>query len=485
MNQQKKTGKQKRQTWTHADVTSAKKMNLYLAIITLISSVSILWLCFLPVAKVEGVSLGNYYYFAEIFIKNLLSKLHFLSIEIIGTELYNDIMHTFTLVCALLILNGIIMFLKGISYIVAYYKNKSICLDKLKKRNVIFSAIISCILLLTIIAYLHIWEELFLFRTLLQWLLVLLMIFNIFLTMLIKIICLKKCEKITKEKAYHILKDKNAKEEHYNIGYEKTLAICILIIGLIFQILTSNFYFKTPFIRENEMPDCIMGEYLTVGEKVELNEISLKFYNETVASVYFGSTPSEFKSEYSISWGKNYYFYQKQIELITEEQLKLMPNNISEDATIEEIEKKLDEYARKIKELEKKKQALQQALRKVPVPIETVKFGTIQGKDDLIVKELIYNTNRIDKSKYKYAEGKSSHFSLYKESITLNQSRFPLGTDFSNQMIIATVKYKDGSVKISIISPENSAELNNSGKGTHFLTWTDNWGTYNTKIVIE
>lgn len=61
---------------------------------------------------------------------------------------------------------------------------------------------------------------------------------------------------------------------------------------------------------------------------------------------------------------------------------------------------------------------------------------------------------------------------------------FPVGTDFSQELIVARVQYSDGSIRISKIKPTNIEELNTATIGEHLLKWSDSWGEYQTTIII-
>ena len=73
---------------------------------------------------------------------------------------------------------------------------------------------------------------------------------------------------------------------------------------------------------------------------------------------------------------------------------------------------------------------------------------------------------------------------MYGEKITLLETEFEEGTDFSKTEIVAKVQYADGSVRISVIRPENLQELNNAKQGKHTVKWSDSWGEYEATIKI-
>ena len=130
--------------------------------------------------------------------------------------------------------------------------------------------------------------------------------------------------------------------------------------------------------------------------------------------------------------------------------------------------------------LESKRNAVQNHLAKIPLTEKRYDCG-----NDNIVDEYIFNTNRLDKTKYKYGEAPMTILSLGKESITLEESVFKCGTDFSQAKIKATVIYADGSFKVSMITPANYEELNNAAPGTYNIEWEDNWGSYTAQIQIN
>ena len=56
---------------------------------------------------------------------------------------------------------------------------------------------------------------------------------------------------------------------------------------------------------------------------------------------------------------------------------------------------------------------------------------------------------------------------------------------FSKIGIQAFVKYNDGSVRISYITPTNAEALKSAKPGVHTLEWSDDWGDYSYDIVIK
>ncbi len=478
---------EKRKTWKYVTGNTAKKLNLCLAIITIATSAIILLMGFLPAVTVKDISLGNFYYFTEIIIRRILSSVEFLSVEIIGTQLYNAIIFELTLVCAAIIIFGILLLFKGIAFLISYFKNEEVCVNKLDLKNIIFSIILSSILIFFLCACMLIWEKLFLFECPYQLIMAFIILAWMYLTIIIRVKFSKNCEKITKEKVYHLVNEeknnKTTKQERNIIGFEKVLAIIMIILTLGVQVINSNVYFE-PLLdggfQLSEDPSFI-GFY-SVGDPIGYR-YTHKLHGEEVIRIDFGETEEEKKSEYTVSWDVNYYFYQYQIEVLEKEKKELMPEKVSENATYEEIENALKEYTKKIEAIQEKIQTFKNILHEIPLPIETMRLEK-DNSGKTVVREIIYDTRRIDKSQFKYGDKTPELFPMYTESISLEQKAFKFGTDFSKTNIVATITYKDGSIKTSKITPTNYSDLNSLSIGTHTIKWSDNWGEYSAEIII-
>ena len=155
--------------------------------------------------------------------------------------------------------------------------------------------------------------------------------------------------------------------------------------------------------------------------------------------------------------------------------LKLWPKDNTEDA--------LKKY---LKQIEDMKNAIKILRGKTIYPYEYVDF--IDG----YLVDLQYNASGKDEIKWGVKqEGIKSL--IFKEKISLtdrycknkkSMDRFAVGTDFNNELIVARVRYSDGSVRISKIKPKNIEELNSASAGVHLLKWEDSWGKYEKEITL-
>lgn len=483
----KQSRKEKRKTWSYIREETAKKMNLCLAVTTLIVASIILLMCLLPAVKVENISLGNFYYFTEIAIRNCLHSFEGLSVELIGSQSYNDIIFTFAIACGMIVLCGILLLYKGCVYLISYFKNIEICIDKVNLKNIIFSIIISCVLMVTIFFCIAIWDKVLFFRCTFIWVIPLIIIGWIYLTIIINIKYSKDCEKVTKEKVYSLVhnekKDKKLKQQYNRVKFNKFAVMGISIIFLCIQVLNSNIYFKPVLDGFFKLSKPVLINYYEVGDFTG-SVFGFLWGDEEVFTVQFGENEKEFKEEYNVYWDVNYYFYQSQIKILEQERDELMPEDISENATLEEIEEILEKYVKKIEAIQEKIDTLENVLNKIRLPKETIKIKKNE-KSQLVVTEIIYDTRRVDKTQFKYGDRIPNYFSLYKESVSLKENIFSKDTDFTKIDIVATITYKDGSIKTSAITPTNINNLNELPIGKHVIEWIDDWGKYCAEIIIK
>ncbi len=483
----KQSRKEKRKTWSYIRGETAKRMNLCLAITTLVVGTIILLMCFLPAIKVENISLGNFYYFTEIAVKNCLQSFEVLSIELIGGQYYNDIIYTFAIPCGMIVLCGILLLYRGCIYLISYFKNAEICVNKVNLKNIIFSVIVSCILMVVIFFRIAIWEEIFLIKSAFIWVMALIIISWIYLTIIINIKYSKDCEKVTKEKVYSLVhnekKDKEVKKQLNKVEFNKLAVMGISIISLCIGALNSNIYFKPLLNGFFQLSHPVLIDYYEVGD-VTGSVFRFSWGDEEIFTVHFEENEEEFKEEYNVYWDVNYYFYKTQIEMLKQERDELMPEDISENATLEEIEDSLEKYAKKIEGIQEKINTFENVLNKIKLPKETIKIKKNE-KAQLEVTEIIYDTRRVDKTQFKYGDEIPNYFSLYKESVCLKENVFSENTDFTKIDIVATINYKDGSIKTTAITPTNINNLNELPIGKHIIEWSDDWGKYCAEIYIK
>ncbi len=179
-------------------------------------------------------------------------------------------------------------------------------------------------------------------------------------------------------------------------------------------------------------------------------------------------------SQKFVFYGDSYDFAYAKIDELEKEILTLWP----EDLTEEEFEK----YTAKIKAMEEAISALKENI----YPYEFVKF------EKGFMTDLGYNATGRDEVKWGVKQGGIKSL-MFHERVTLtdrycknekSMDSFAVGTDFNKELIVARVRYADGSVRISKIKPLNAEELNNASAGVHLLKWADSWGEYQVEITL-
>ena len=118
---QTETSKTATSTWRLLSSDVSKKLHLILAIIMLTAGGLILIMGFLPAAKIEDISLGNYFVNAFDFFKYLLRDVKFLKIQYDHTMLWGSIMylHSVTLFCMII---GIYLLWNGFTSLWKFFK---------------------------------------------------------------------------------------------------------------------------------------------------------------------------------------------------------------------------------------------------------------------------------------------------------------------------------------------------------------------------
>ena len=189
-------------------------------------------------------------------------------------------------------------------------------------------------------------------------------------------------------------------------------------------------------------------------------------------------------------YGDNYSYYKAKIEELKDEIGKATPD------------KSWEKYLEKLALLEKNIQYLSKEILKIPYNYAVIEFGPLEEKEETTGNhfdlyryyygnEILYythnrNVNYCDENgkKWGYSDGSLSSI-IIGEKINLSETSFSVGTDFTAEKIIASVRYSDGSTKISFVVPTNCEELNSASAGQHTLRWSDEWGDYEAIIIIE
>ena len=212
--------------------------------------------------------------------------------------------------------------------------------------------------------------------------------------------------------------------------------------------------------------------------------------------------------------GNNYLYCQTKIAELRKERNALLPNTDADNP-----EDALREYTEAMAKMDEDIKALSALLDSLPTNRTDVYMEKTEVNDYVFsrIKEIAYNAN----SKYADEEGRKwgvdkggyAKTVFVKESIFLqlisseptvttktdyfgtvtttamatfdDTLPFTTETDFSEDLIRATVRYGDGSYKIGFITVKNAEELNKASSGWHTLKWEDAWGEYSAEIYIS
>ena len=480
--------KERRRTWRYVKENDAVKLFLILTVITLGAAALLFLLAILPVAKIEDVSLGNAYYFAKDNLVYLLRDIDFLNFEP-KNRAYSKYIFPFTCICLICIVTGIILLTKGIGYLIACLKKKEICINvKHSKKSVVFTVAVIALVYALFLVFLKIWQELYLFDFGILYCLLIVPIVWLVAVVLIKNKYAEKGEHITKEKVSSLTdKNENIEEDGNKVQGTYSFSLVLMLLALVVNIATYNGYSIRSF-SYNPVYYSLLGDRITVGEKTPISSMVITEGGITVKTIDLGK--EEKKENNSFVWGENLYFYETRIAMLEDEEKELdekytkKMENLSEDDDLEDLNELLEKYDAELKKIESKKDVFERAMSNIPAPKESYTM-VFETDSKYTITEYVYDTRRTDKDEFKYGEAKTTLLSLGIETAVIEDNVFDIGTDFSEDKAIVTVKYKDGSVKIAMVVPDNVAELNKAGIGTHIFRWSDSWGEYEAEIVIK
>lgn len=247
----------------------------------------------------------------------------------------------------------------------------------------------------------------------------------------------------------------------FHLAHALLMCFIAFIVSLYFGIFQPNLIYS--LIPDSSIPTKLTNE--------NANEYHV-FYNSDACNQIISSTRPETKRAYSF----NYLFFNNFIEATEEKIEKSIPDDLSEN----EIKK----YTAKIEALKNDIEIAKKMRDKHYLYTETVVYSYKQSYNFSVKMSL--NTNcKNDSDNSKWGNKTDWYRKDNAETITLSKTVFTTRTDFRNETIFAYITYSDGSCCFSMLSPTNIEELNNAGPGTYTLTWSDEWGTYEHKIIIK
>ena len=480
--------KERRRTWRYVKESDAVKLFLILTLVTLGAAALVFLLALLPVAKIEDINLGNAYYFAKDNLVYLLCDIDFLDLEPMNRA-YSKYIFPFACICLICVAAGFLLLAKGIGYLISYVKKKEICINvKTSKKSIIFTASVIAIVYVLLAVFLTIWHKLYLFDCTILYCIPLVPIAWLISVTLIKNKYAKIGEHVTKEKVASLTdKNENINQDNNKVEGLYSFSLVLFIFALIVNIATYNGYHLGSF-SYNPLYYSLLGDEKTVGEETSVSSLVITVGDVVIKEIDLGK--EEKKENNSFVWGENLYFYETRIAMLEDEKKEIdekyskKMENLSEDDDLEDLNKLLEKYNAELNKIRYKEDVLKRTLSDIPAPKESYTL-VFEGDSKYTMTEYVYDTHRTDKEKFKYGEAKTTLLSLGIESAVIEDNVFDKGTDFSEDKAVVTVKYKDGSVKIAMVVPDNVAELNKADVGKHIFKWSDSWGEYEAEIVIK
>lgn len=478
--------KEKRKTWAYVKGDAAKKLNMLLTIASLGVGLVVLLIFLLSCVRVDDVSLGNYFSFAKIQLNSYLSKISFLSVDAKYSELYLATLPNAAINSFMLVIIDLLLIYRGIKYALAFLNGSDVCIKKrITKPRLILHIALCVLFVLSIIICSAIDKELYSCKADGMIIITLLLALAPIATLFIKREFIKNAEGVTKEKVHYLTVEKSNKEGENRIIEQKDLIELsffewilnfLVFAGMIISISFCNGWFGY----DSYPPDGYLGGYFKIGKEKRFDTPSYYVDGEKIATLDFGYT-EELKDQYYIEWGKAFYFYSHYIKQLEAEIQQLSVQDMINDGESEEDAILL--YEQKVEKIEQKISVLKKAISDSPIPLQTIRTKKVDG-ESYVVTEYVYNTNRTDKTEYKFGDSQFSIATLAKESVSLDKTSFLEGTNFSAEAIVATITYADASVKKVLITPDNIDELNGAARGAHILKWSDSWGEYEIEITI-
>ncbi len=245
----------------------------------------------------------------------------------------------------------------------------------------------------------------------------------------------------------------------------------------------AGFVAPAPKIFENVFPESVTDKTLMfdVKELKKQTRLVVKEFGSgdcVIELKYLNNGNYESNTKSFKFFGDSYDYAIVKIRELQKEILELQPKENTEEG--------LNEYIKQIKLMTETVKVLEKNVNSGVYPYEYINFV------DGYMVDVQYNATGKNDVKWGVKEDGLKGL-IFKEKITLTDKycknekamdRFAVGTDFSQELIVARVQYTDGSVRISKIKPTNAEELNNATAGKHTIKWSDSWGEYQTMITL-
>ena len=217
------------------------------------------------------------------------------------------------------------------------------------------------------------------------------------------------------------------------------------------------------FARFNATDYCeITSDYYTLGEDIGFMEGEFDDFAVGTYTCYY--------------YAENYeYWSERKAEL--EKEIEELSIEVLSGADYQEALEKIKELENDIKIIDSNLDNFKNEYIKVTTN-RWVENGYYYH-NDLI--EAVYNACASNTEKWNDKENAKL---FYEQSITLTQTEFAVGTDFSKTKVGATISYYDGSFKKAYIPTESLKKIDTTERGTHLLQWSDSWGSYEYQITI-
>lgn len=426
----------------------------------------------LPVATVDGISIGNSYEMCKQFIEVITTNnpLYNGSVGYIVGFMFSAVVLT-SMVCV----RGI-----GLLIILPLAINKN---NKEKRTlvnpntadywvytvSIVFIGVVLFLLLDTVLGKM---ASSYGFKTHVAWCLVVFLLSPNFKGIVLPWFAVKFCD------------PKFERVEKKNIGPVATAIIIVVVLsvglgGVYVAIVNELMYSKEAI-------------FLVEGANDEEREISILHY-QTSYQTYIINHKFNWSVDMNggnyeyIFYGHAYKYYSCKVAEIHNEIEEILKGKAKDEQA---YEKKLN----KIADLEEKLEVFERRLEEIKTvgAYEYLKFDSGYGGKKFNVYYYDAQPNVEDSIKW----GKKAGFfdALYnKESVRIvdaisyykDLKFFVLGTDFTSNTIVVEMKYADGSYRMESITPDNAKELNDATAGKHTLKWSNEWGSYELEIEIR
>lgn len=245
----------------------------------------------------------------------------------------------------------------------------------------------------------------------------------------------------------------------------KALSYMVILVGMAFSMSFLNFYY---IIYNVEDPYGVIDNFNVVEKMEEDRAKSLhSFYNnDSLIDLMENLADRNTQPSITNGYSYNYIFYDNFINDTKEKIKELMPDSSSESG--------FEEYLERIKSLE-----------------EDIEIATERRDSSYLTTACYYyeseGSYRFELLEYLDMSAGTENAGEEKEAtlIRLSSTVYSTKTEFDNVNILAYVEYTDGSRRFSLITPTNIDELNSASAGTHYLKFSDEWGSYEVEITIN